>query len=119
MAAISTTEQTRFRWFRRGPSRAMRQHERHACCIQGALHIRERNYRIEGLILEVSRGGVLFREASRFILDRVGTVVTVQTADVNAPGTIVNVRPAGYGIRFDNLLDDTLVDDLVARYGVS
>ena len=119
MAAATLTERTWFPWFRQGPSRAMRQHERYPCCIQGALNIRERNYRIEGLILEISRGGVLFREASRFILDRVGTVVTVQTADLNAAGTIVNVRPAGYGIRFDNLLDDTLVDDLLARYGVS
>lgn len=118
MPGLITAQSAPLRWFTRRPSRGARQHERYPCCIQASLHIRDRNYRIEGLIMEVSRGGVLFREASRFVLDRVGTVVTVQASDLSAAGTIVNVRPAGYGIRLDQLLDDTFVDDLVTRFGV-
>lgn len=107
------------RWFTRRPSAASRVHKRHACCIQGTLEVQDRGYRIEGLVFEVSRGGVLFREASRFILDRIGVAVIVRTADLCVPGTIVNVRPEGYGIQFDALLDQALVDDLLSRYGVS
>ena len=118
MAATMRADIAPMRWFRRRRNRGLRQHERYPCCIQGALEIRERSYRIEGLVMEISRGGALFREASRFILDRVGMSVTVQTADISVTGTIVNMRPAGYGIRFDNLIDDTLVADLVSRYGV-
>jgi hypothetical protein len=118
MQGSITADRAPLRWFKRSPNRGTRQHERYPCCIQGSLVIRDRNYRIEGLIMEVSRGGILFREASRFILDRVGTAVTVQSADLSAPGTIVNVRSAGYGIRLDQLLDDAFVDDLVARFGV-
>lgn len=118
MQGLITGDRAPLRWFKRSPSRGTRQHERYPCCFQASLVIRDRHYRIEGLILEVSRGGVLFREASRFILDRVGTAVTVQSADLNVPGMIVNVRSAGYGIRLDQLLDDTHVNDLVARFGV-
>lgn len=119
MIQTQQTDRWPMRWLRRGPSAASRVHTRHACCLQASLEIRDRNYSIEGLIFEISLGGVLFREASRFILDRVGLPVTVRTVDLTCPGTIVNVRPEGYGIRFNELLDETVLEDIVARFGVT
>lgn len=76
----------------------MRAHQRHPCCALASMLIVERNVVLDGLVLEVSLGGMLFREASSFIFDRYGAHVRVRVAGFDMAGTIANVRPSGYGI---------------------
>ncbi|MCP8940195.1 PilZ domain-containing protein [Alsobacter sp. SYSU M60028] len=96
-----------------------RVHQRLPCCVPGSLYFIDRDYEIDGLVLELSRGGVLFREASTYILDRRGCEVEVRLLDLRWPGTIVNCRTEGYGIRFRNTLDDAAVTELVKDYGLN
>ncbi len=77
----------------------------------------ERDYDIDGLILEVSRGGILFRESSRFTLNRCDSPVRIRTTDFFWSGVIVNARPEGYGIRFDKLLTESELDVILDLYG--
>jgi hypothetical protein len=101
------------------PVRGQRQYERHACCIPAYLHIAERDYDIEGLNLEVSAGGLLFRPAARYILERDGSEIAVRFLTYKLAGRIMNSRAAGYGVRLNSLLSADDLDSLVDEYGVS
>ncbi|MCA0422354.1 MAG: hypothetical protein LCH61_03360 [Proteobacteria bacterium] len=103
-----------FRKRERGGSH-MRAHMRHPCCLVAELLIAEKGFRIDGLVIEASRGGIRFREASRFVLDRRGITVVVIIGESQYPGTIVNVGNNGYGIKLDTLISDEEVERLVAN----
>lgn len=87
----------------------MRAHERHSCCLIASLAIIERGIELEGIVTEVSLGGMLFREASDYIYDRGGAAIRIRVAGLDCSGTIVNVRPSGYGVR---LARDLTSDEL-------
>jgi hypothetical protein len=88
----------------------MRAHERHSCCAVACLQIIERDIELEGLVLEVSLGGLMFREASRYIYDRRGAAIRVRVGGLDLAGMIVNVRAQGYGIKLSRLLDPYELD---------
>lgn len=91
----------------------MRAHQRHPCVLVAELQIPEKNYKLDGMVIEVSRGGIRFREASTYILDRRGTHAVVLLGGGEFPGTIVNVDTSGYGIKLDALIPDDEVARLV------
>lgn len=75
------------------------------------LYFTERRYGIVGMVMELSRGGALFREASKFIMDRKLAAVILRVGGHEFAGVIVNVRPVGYGILFDEpLSEDTIAE---------
>lgn len=92
----------------------MRAHMRHPCCLVAELLIAEKGFKLDGLVIEASRGGIRFREASRFVLDRRGVAVVVIIGKSEYPGVIVNVGNNGYGIKLDTLISDEEVERLVA-----
>jgi hypothetical protein len=96
----------------------VRRHARYECCIVGELDVVERHFDIDGVILEVSAGGVLFRPASTFILNRLGERVRARFEGVEMEGVIMNVRPVGYGVKFDELIPDAAIERLVADFGL-
>ena len=104
-------------FFRKKPS-FERRHVRHNCCIVAELTIIDRSITLPGVVLEVSMGGVLFRPASSFILDRRGEAVSVQFENLKRAGTIMNVRPVGYGIRLFQDIEEEALDDLVGNFGI-
>jgi hypothetical protein len=79
--------------------RRMRAHERYPCCAIATLELVEQDIQLEGLVLEASLGGLLFREALSFIYDRRGESVRVHVAGLRLLGEIVNVHARGYGLR--------------------
>ena len=93
------------------PSIKDRRFQRVACEQVAELFLPDRRVALNGMLVEVSKGGALFREASRFILDRRRARVVVRAAGLEIAGTIVNVRDVGYGINFDDPIDE----DLIAR----
>ena len=95
-----------------------RQFERFACCIPATIRVDGTNYEREGLILELSAGGLLFREATHFLLAIQGVGADIQFLDRRVRGTIVNTQERGYGIKLTAILDEEDVEQLVAQHGV-
>lgn len=93
----------------------MRAHQRHGCCLVAELLITEKGYKIDGLVIEASRGGIRFREASKYVLDRRDVHVVVIIAGNEYPGVIVNVGHNGYGVKLEGLISDEEVERLVAE----
>jgi hypothetical protein len=88
----------------------LRRHPRFPCFVPVRLSLVERGYALDGAVNEVSRGGVRFREASTFILNRHGAKVTLNLLAAELEGEIVNISPMGYGIRLSSLLDEDFVE---------
>jgi hypothetical protein len=101
----------------RRPAAWVRRHERFACCIVAVLDIVDKDVPVDGLITEISQGGLLFRPATRFIFDRRGSSVLIRFGDEEWAGSIVNVKATGYGVRFDNEVQPEQIQSLLDRFG--
>jgi hypothetical protein len=95
----------------------VRRHERFACCIVAVLDIVDKDVPVDGLVTEISQGGLLFRPATRFIFDRRGSSVLVRFSDEEWAGSIVNVKATGYGVRLDNEVPPEQIQSLLDRFG--
>jgi hypothetical protein len=102
----------------RKPAAWVRRHERFACCVVAVLDIVDKNVPVDGLVTEISQGGLLFRPASTYIFDRRGSSVLVRFGDDEIEGDIVNVKPAGYGVRFHHEIPAEHVQRLLAHFGL-
>lgn len=85
-----------------------RRFARHKTFIIAQMMIMDTSQRFDGMVNEVSQGGMRFRPASRFMQKRDDTVTLVM-ADRTFSGRIRASRPDGYGIE---LLDSLSEDDL-------
>jgi PilZ domain len=94
-----------------------RRHSRHDCVVIGTMKVIEIGAEFDGALTEVSRGGCTFRQASMFVLDRIGELVLVYTEFFEAEGRIRAVRPEGYGVQFFSEVDEAVIDRIVAEYG--
>jgi len=94
-----------------------RRHRRHACVLIGTMKVIEIGAEFDGALLEVSRGGCTFRQASMFLLDRVNEVVLVHTEFFEIEGRIRALRPDGYGIQFFGEIEENVVDRIIEEYG--
>ena len=93
-----------------------RVYTRYPCCAVSTLLLVDKGVELEGLTLELSRGGALFREACTFILERNGAPVTLRLPDLALVGSVVNTRSEGYGVRFDKVMDEDMLQRLLERY---
>ncbi len=103
--------------FRRQTDARQRRHERYSCSIPATMQVVETGARFEGLILEISTGGCSFRVASMYLLNRVGTSVTIGTDLFQLPGIIRATRSHSYGVQFLRDVPDAVMDQLIASYG--
>jgi hypothetical protein len=94
-----------------------RRHSRHECVVIGTMKLVEIGAEFDGAVLEISRGGCTFRQASMFVLDRVNETVLMHTEFFDLEGRIRAVRPEGYGIQFFGEVEDDVIDRIVADYG--
>lgn len=94
-----------------------RRHSRHECVVIATMKVIEIGAEFDGALLEVSRGGCTFRQASMFILDRIGEAVLIHTEFFDIEGRIRAVRSDGYGIQFFGEIEDAVIDRIVADYG--
>jgi hypothetical protein len=95
------------------PGISHRRHQRVACEQVAELAFPDKRISLHGMVIEASHGGALFREASRFILDRRDENVILKATGLEIPGTIVNVRDVGYGILFNQEIDEDTIARLV------
>lgn len=105
------------RLFRRSDS-WVRRYERHACCVIAVLEIVDKEVPVDGLVTEISEGGLLFRPASQFIFDRTGAEVIVRFSEDEVAGVIVNVKSHGYGVRFHRPVEEERVLTILERFGL-
>ena len=89
-----------------------RRFQRLAVEMSAELLFPDRSFNLRGMVIEMSAGGALFREASHYILDRRRANVVLRVDGHEFPGVIVNVRSAGYGIRFDELVADDIISQM-------
>ena len=93
-----------------------RRFERHAVFIVAEMALMNTSQRFDGVINEISLGGVRFRPASRFLLRRDMETVTVSIDGQKFSGRIRASRPDGYGIE---LLEHMSEDNLQALLQLS
>jgi hypothetical protein len=91
----------------------VRAHTRYPCCVIAKLTVVQAAFDLEGLLLEASIGGLLFREAATFIYDRRGEAVRVNAAGLTLAGEIVNVHARGYGIRLTEPMEEAMLEHLL------
>ena len=104
--------------FRRKSKGFVRAHQRYECCIIGEIRFIDRGYSLDGAIRELSIGGALFRSPSNYILHRERERVVVQFDKYDRSGMIMNTRPEGYGIRFDEAIDGEILDRISGEFGL-
>ena len=106
------------RVLRRPSAPWVRRHERFACCIVGVLDVIDKSVPIDGLVTEVSEGGLLFRPASNFVFDRRGSLVSVRFGETEFTGEIVVAKSTGYGVRFHEEISAETVQTFLAQFGL-
>jgi hypothetical protein len=94
-----------------------RRHSRYDCVVVGVMRVIEIGAGFDGALIEVSRGGCTFRQASMFVLDRIGETVSIYTEFFEVEGRIRSVRPEGYGVQFFSDVDDAVINRIVTEYG--
>lgn len=123
MTTETTLVKPRFKFpqlpFQKKRQTFVRRHSRHDCFIVGTIDLVERRVIIDGTVMELSLGGLLFRPASKFILERSGDDVEVEFADIKIAGRLMNTRPVGYGVKFNQVMSGEVFDRLVAFYGLA
>jgi hypothetical protein len=94
-----------------------RRHNRHECVVIGTMKLIEIGAEFDGALLEISRGGCTFRQASMFVLERANETVLIHTEFFEIEGRIRAVRPEGYGVQFFGEVEDGVIDRIIADYG--
>lgn len=89
-----------------------RRFERHATFIVAHLVIMNTSQHIDGVINEMSLGGMRFRPASKFLQKRDGETVSVMIEERQFSGRIRASRPDGYGIE----LLEMMSEDVMGRF---
>lgn len=89
--------------------------ERHDCRINGEIVLTEKMVSYEGRLINLSRGGAMFRPRLAYLMHRRGDAVQVQAAGLALVGEIVATTPLGFGIRFEAPLGDGELAHLLAH----
>ncbi|WP_421850836.1 PilZ domain-containing protein [Novosphingobium sp.] len=79
---------------------------RHDCRIDGEIVLTEKMVSYEGRLINLSRGGAMFRPRLAYLMNRRGDAVQVQVAGLVLVGEIVATTPLGFGVRFEVPLGD-------------
>ena len=88
---------------------------RHACAIEGSLMMMDRVVTFPGRTIDLSAGGALFRPRLSYLLHRRDVPVCVTIGGEEVFGRIVDTTPKGFGIHFDEPLDEETLASILAR----
>lgn len=91
-----------------------RQSERFGCQIEATLLMIDRMLSFDGRITDFSAGGAMFRPKLSYLMDRRDVPVVLHAAGQEIFGRIMRTTPAGFGLRFDEPLDE---EQLLALLG--
>lgn len=82
---------------------------RYACQLDASLMMIDRMATFEGRMVDFSAGGAMFRPRLAYLMDRRDVPVCLDVAGVEVFGRIMSTSPGGFGIRFDDPLEETEV----------
>lgn len=102
--------------FMRRKQRFTRAYQRHECQIDTSLMLIDRMTSFDGRIIDLSRGGAMFRPKLAYIMHRQDTPVCMQLGAEELFGQIISTSSRGFSIRFDDPLDDEDLADLIAQF---
>lgn len=88
---------------------------RHDCRIDGEIVLTEKMVSYEGRLINLSRGGAMFRPRLAYLMNRRGDAVQVQVAGLALVGEIVATTPLGFGISFEQPLNDGELNHLLSH----
>jgi hypothetical protein len=89
------------------------QHRRRDVRIEAGLVLLPREIVVNGVILNVSEGGCLFRPILSHLIYRTGDPVMVEVSGLRILGRVMNTNERGYGVAFDELIDPAMFDGIV------
>lgn len=87
-------------------------------CIVARLKIVDKDFWIDGAVLELDEGRALFREASAYVLRRHNEEVILEIESNEYPARIISTDEYGYRIEFFDLLTEATVADLTDRWRI-
>ncbi|MFZ4071793.1 MAG: PilZ domain-containing protein [Caulobacterales bacterium] len=88
-------------------------HRRRDVRLNAGLVLLPREISVNGVILNVSEGGCLFRPLLSHLISRTGDPVIIDVAGVRILGRVMNTNVRGYGVAFDELIDPAMFDGIV------
>jgi len=90
--------------------------KRYNCRMDGTMITVDRMTSYEGQLIDISIGGAMFRPRRAYLMDQRGKAVCLMLDEYEVFGHIASTMPMGYGIRFDEPLEDVVVETLAARH---
>ena len=96
---------------------AARRHTRHACSCLGTMSIINRSVAMEGIVSEISKGGLKFRPAKTYLQERKDAQVLFEFDRFRISGKIVATRSDGYGVALFEEIEDRDIEAFLAQFG--
>ncbi len=90
--------------------------ERHSVFAVATMVLNNNSQEVEGVIAEISQGGLRFRPASLFLLDRNGENISMILDDINVSGIIRASRADGYGIQLLDKINPSEMAYILRNY---
>lgn len=87
---------------------------RHACQIDCELMMTDSMAGYDGRLIDISAGGAMFRPRLAYLMFRRAVPIELRIGKIVLTGEIVTTNQAGFGIRFETMLDDSVVDAVLA-----
>jgi len=94
-----------------------RQFERHKLFAPGVLIMMNSSQEIDGMIAEISSGGLRFRPASSYIQERNSEPVYIVLDDLRLSGRIRATRADGYGVQVLDEMTEESLREILQKYG--
>lgn len=95
-----------------------RKFERHSIFAVAKMVIMDNSQQLDGVIDEISLGGLRFHPASAFIMERNGESVSMQVGALRMSGRIRATRADGYGVQLLDSLSDSQLNAVIEDYQV-
>ncbi|MCP5399153.1 MAG: PilZ domain-containing protein [Sphingomonas sp.] len=89
--------------------------QRHGCQIEASLLMLDSMVTYEGRVIDFSAGGAMFRPKLAYLMGRRDVPVCLRFGDKEVFAHIMRTTPAGFGLRFDDPLEE---DEVVTLLGL-
>ena len=103
------------RLFRFGKASFSRSHERHQCQLSGTMFFLEHGFTIDGYVMEISLGGVLFRPSQTYLVRRHEGTVRITAGPLVAEAELRNTSALGYGLQLRQPLTREQLEQIIEK----
>lgn len=104
-----------FKKFRKEQRDFTRVSERFGCQIEASMVMIDRMLGYEGRVINFSAGGAMFRPKLAYLMDRRDIPVVLNVGGAEMFGRLMRTTPMGFGIKFDEPLEEEQLLALLAN----